>query len=193
MSAVCIVRRLGPADAEIYRSLRIEAIGTTPHTFAEELSAAMERGVGAYADALVGDAETRTYGAFRDGALVGFAASTRKRHPFEFIAKVSSVYVQAGHRRAGVAHTLLAVIEGAARGEGVTKLTLAVAVQNAGARRLYEALGYETYGIEPCAMRVGGMFVDEELRAKFLALPDPETRISSAGVAEPEIFSEAAL
>jgi ribosomal protein S18 acetylase RimI-like enzyme len=193
MSAVCIVRRLRPADAESYRSLRIEAIGTTPHTFAEELSAAMERGVGAYADALAVDAETRTYGAFRDGALIGFAASTRKRPPFEFIAKVSSVYVQAGHRRAGVAHALLEVIEVAARGQGVTKLTLAVAVQNAGARRLYEALGYEAYGIEPCAMRIDGMFVDEELRAKFLARPDPDAWISRAGIVEPEILSGAAL
>ncbi|GJD90930.1 hypothetical protein BHAOGJBA_4474 [Methylobacterium hispanicum] len=182
MSAACIVRRLTPADAESFRALRIEAVGTTPYTFAEELPAAMERGIGAYAAALAEEAETRTYGAFRNGELAGFAASTRKRPPFEFIAKISSVFVKAEHRRVGVARDLFAAVEEAARREGVTKLTLAVAVQNAEARRLYEALGYEAYGIEPCAMRTGGMFVDEELRAKFLARPDPTGRISVPGL-----------
>lgn len=182
MSADRIIRRLGPADAEAYRALRIEAIATTPHTFAEELAAATERGIRAYADTLMDAAETKTYGAFRHGALVGFAALSRKRPPFEFIAKVSSVFVKAEHRRAGVARSLLETVEKAAREEGVAKLTLAVAVQNARARRLYEALGYETYGVEPCAMRIHGMFVDEELRAKFLAWPNPADRIYGPGL-----------
>ena len=81
--------------------------------------------------------------------------------------------------RSGVAAGLVAAAEAAARGRGVSRITLAVAIGNETACRLYERLGYIVYGVEPCAMRLNGVFVDEELRSKFLIEPASTERSAS--------------
>ncbi|MDE4914205.1 GNAT family N-acetyltransferase [Methylobacterium sp. 092160098-2] len=171
MDARYAIRRLVPSDAGAHRGLRLEAIATTPLTFAEELDRAAARSVADHEAALAQDGETATFGAFLGGDLVGMASLTPKRPPCAHIAKLSSVFVVRGHRQAGVAAGLVARAETAARALGATRITLAVATHNDPARRLYERLGYAVYGIEPSAMRLDGVFVDEELRSKFLTGP----------------------
>jgi RimJ/RimL family protein N-acetyltransferase len=173
------IRRLMPSDASVHRALRIEAISTTPLTFAEELDHALARSVADHAAALSREGETSTFGAFFGGGLIGIASLTPKRAPCAHIAKLSSVFVGEGHRQAGVAAGLVAAAEAAARDRGVSRITLAVAIGNEAARRLYERLGYIIYGVEPCAMRLNGVFVDEELRSKFLIEPASNSRSAS--------------
>ncbi|WP_408903208.1 GNAT family N-acetyltransferase [Methylobacterium radiotolerans] len=162
------IRRLVPSDAAAHRRLRLEAIASTPLTFAEEFDRAYARSVADHGAALAADGETATFGAFLGEDLVGMASVTPKRPPCAHIAKLSSVFVGRDHRQAGVAAALVAYAEAAARALGATRITLAVATHNDPARRLYERLGYGVYGIEPGAMLLDGVFVDEELRTKFL-------------------------
>ncbi len=171
------IRRLVPSDAFVHRALRIEAIVTTPYTFAEEVSRAMARTAVEHALALSPTAETSTFGAFDGDVLVGMAALTQKRAPFDHIAKMSSVFLKESHRGSGLAADLVATVERVAGERGIGRLTLAVAVQNDAARRFYDRMGYVPYGVEPCAMRLEGKFVDEELRSKFLVVPDASVRI----------------
>ena len=173
------IRRLAPSDASAHRALRIEAIATTPLTFAEELDQAVARPVADHAAALACESETATFGAFLGDDLIGIASLTGKRPPCAHIAKLSSVFVGQGHRQSGVAAGLVAAAEAAARGRGVSRITLAVAIGNETACRLYERLGYIVYGVEPCAMRLNGVFVDEELRSKFLIEPESTERSPS--------------
>jgi RimJ/RimL family protein N-acetyltransferase len=42
-------------------------------------------------------------------------------------------------------------------------VTLTVAVGNDGARRIYERMGFRSFGIEPRGLLVDGEFVDEEM------------------------------
>jgi ribosomal protein S18 acetylase RimI-like enzyme len=162
------IRRLVPSDAAAHRRLRLEAIASTPLTFAEEFDQAYARTVAEHGAALAPDGETATFGAFLGEDLVGMASVTPKRPPCAHIAKLSSVFVGRDHRQSGVAAALVAYAEAAAGALGATRITLAVATHNDPARRLYERLGYGVYGIEPSAMRLNGVFVDEELRTKFL-------------------------
>lgn len=162
------LRRLVPSDAGAHRRLRLEAIATTPLTFAEELDRASARSIADHEAALAPGGDTATFGAFLGEDLVGMASLTLKRPPCAHIAKLSSVFVGREHRQAGVAAGLVAYAETAARALGAMRITLAVATHNDPARRLYERLGYAVYGIEPSAMRLDGVFVDEELRSKFL-------------------------
>lgn len=171
------IRRLVPSDAFVHRALRIEAIVTTPYTFAEEVSQAMARTAVEHALALSPTAETSIFGAFDGDVLVGMVALTQKRAPFDHIAKMSSVFVKESHRGSGVAADLVATVERDAGERGIGRITLAVAVQNEAARRFYDRMGYVPYGIEPCAMCLEGKFVDEELRSKFLVVPDASVRI----------------
>lgn len=171
------IRRLLPSDASAHRELRIEAIAATPFTFAEEISQAVARTVSDYAHALSPTAETSTFGAFDGDVLIGMASLTRKRTPFDHIAKLSSVFVKESHRGSGIAAGLIAAVERVAGEQGIARLTLAVATQNDAARRFYDKAAYVPYGVEPCAMCLDGRFVDEELRSKFLVVPDASLRI----------------
>jgi ribosomal protein S18 acetylase RimI-like enzyme len=54
---------------------------------------------------------------------------------------------------------------------------LQVAVTQAAARRLYESLGFSVYGREPRALKIGDLYIDEDLLV--LRIPSPESRIPS--------------
>jgi RimJ/RimL family protein N-acetyltransferase len=45
---------------------------------------------------------------------------------------------------------------------GLEQVSLSVSVQHGAARRLYSALGFEVYGYERHALKVGDAYVDEE-------------------------------
>jgi ribosomal protein S18 acetylase RimI-like enzyme len=54
----------------------------------------------------------------------------------------------------------------------VEQLTLSVVQDNEAARNLYRALGFETYGIEPRALKSAAGYADELLMVCFLARED---------------------
>ena len=52
---------------------------------------------------------------------------------------------------------------------GMEQVALAVSSQNAGAKGLYESLGFEVYGCERRALKIGDEYVDEELMVLYFA------------------------
>ena len=46
---------------------------------------------------------------------------------------------------------------------GLMQIHLAVVTTQGAPRRLYRSLGFEVYGVEPRALKVGDRFLDEEL------------------------------
>jgi RimJ/RimL family protein N-acetyltransferase len=50
---------------------------------------------------------------------------------------------------------------------GLEQVALAVSRQNVGAKALYESLGFEVYGCEKRALKVGDEYVDEELMVLY--------------------------
>jgi len=52
---------------------------------------------------------------------------------------------------------------------GMEQVALAVSSQNAGAKSLYESLGFEVYGCERRALKIGDAYVDEELMVLYFA------------------------
>jgi ribosomal protein S18 acetylase RimI-like enzyme len=72
--------------------------------------------------------------------------------------------VAPAHRRRGVGRALLhAAIAQARATRGVRQLKLGVNASNAAALALYRAAGFETYGVEPAALAIDGLFHDEAL------------------------------
>jgi len=65
------------------------------------------------------------------------------------LVNVHDVAVLSGHRGRGVGRLLLAAAESEARTRGACKLTLEVLSGNVPARRLYEALGFADYQLDP--------------------------------------------
>lgn len=119
---------------------------------------------------MIGETPNVTIGGFVDGALVGTTAlvvptKLKQRHK----GHVVGVYVAPPWRGTGLARDMLDRLIHEARASGLVLLTLSVTVGNTAARRLYQSAGFEIYGVEPLALRVGTTLLDDELMALRLA------------------------
>lgn len=96
-------------------------------------------------------------------------------------AHVLTVAVDADHRRRGIGLAVVLALVGAVRDQGVTAVTLEVRESNVAAQRMYERLGFVSYGLRP------GYYQDNREAARILWLRDLATgrvRDRLAGVAD---------
>lgn len=146
------IRRLDPADAAIFHALRLEAFEREPATFGTALEEQRERSLDQVAKTL---AETTVFGGFVAGELVAMAGFSRmkplrERHK----GTVWSMYVRASARGLGLGGRLLEAVIAHARTE-VEILNLVVVSTNQAAVALYERYGFQRWGLEPFALKVG--------------------------------------
>ncbi len=77
---------------------------------------------------------------------------------------IYGVYISSRHRRAGVGQALLAdLLKRVKLDPTLEQIILAVSCSQTAARRLYRRFGFEPYGVEPHALKIGGQYIDEEL------------------------------
>jgi ribosomal protein S18 acetylase RimI-like enzyme len=161
------IRRLTPDDAPDYRRIRLSALAGEPEAFGSTYAAESPRPLEHFAARLE---SSTVFGAYTLEQIVGMAgyqrhAGTRDAHK----AFVWGTFVEPGWRRQGAARALLGALVAAARTE-VEQLTLAVVKDNTAAVSLYRALGFESYGTEPRALKGATGYSDELLMVRFLAL-----------------------
>jgi ribosomal protein S18 acetylase RimI-like enzyme len=83
--------------------------------------------------------------AWEDGTPVGHLHLDWRKDPPE----VQNLFVPETYRRRGIATLLSSAAEGRVRARGFDRIALDVDVEAAGARALYEKLGYHTRGTPP--------------------------------------------
>ena len=161
------VRRLAAPDASIYRDLRLDGLRAHPEAFGaswEEEAAQPLAWFAARLDRNVvfggGSAATPAL-----QGVVGFSVSdgAKLRHK----GVLWGLFVQPDARASGLGTSLVAqVLEHAS--QAVEEVRLTVVTANTSAIRLYERLGFERYGLEPRALKIGGDYHDEALMALSL-------------------------
>jgi RimJ/RimL family protein N-acetyltransferase len=161
-------RQLRAPDAVAYRTLRLEGLRLSPRAFRSTLAEESALTLAAYAERL-SRAENVTIGAFADDALVGIGtllreARTNTRHKGDVVG----VYVTPAARGAGAARGIVDRLIAHARNVGLRSVILTVATENTPAQRLYERVGFVTYGHEPRAQRQDGDWLDETLMCLLL-------------------------
>jgi ribosomal protein S18 acetylase RimI-like enzyme len=162
----CHVRRLTHADLAEFRSIRLEALRLHPEAFSSSFEEENALDAAAFARFVPESPPGGAFGAFVGGSLQGIGGlfvvpRPKQRHK----GTVVSIYVRAGHRAAGLGQRIMAAIITDARTQGLTLLQLTVTVGNEPAIRLYRSLGFQTYGLERRALRVAGVWFDDELMA----------------------------
>ncbi|SRR5579883_609051 len=154
------LRRLAPADAPIYRPLRLQGLKESPEAFAASFDEEAQRPPPWFADRL---RTSIVYGGFAGDNLVGVAGlrpeTTAK---LAHIGHFWGLYVAPSARGHGLASALCRRLVAEARGQ-VEQILLAVVSSNRRAIALYAELGFERYGLERRALKAGDRYYDEVL------------------------------
>jgi ribosomal protein S18 acetylase RimI-like enzyme len=145
--------------------LRLEALKNEPFAFGkapeEHESTTVESLAARFRDVPPGNFYL---GAFRGHELIGMAtfvreAGLKEKHK----GRIYGVYVTFARRQDGVGRALLeTLIESAKQDESLKQILLAVTTCQEAAKRLYQSFGFELYGTEPNALRVGSRYLDED-------------------------------
>jgi len=160
------IRPFLESDAQAWWDFRLESLVAEPFAFGksadEHRAMPLETVAGRFRDA----PGTSLYlGAFDDARLVGMATFIREegaKHRHR--GHIYGVYVAPSHRGRGIGRALIGrVIELARQDPSLEQILLAVAATQHAARRMYQSFGFEKYGIEPRAMKIGQDYVDADL------------------------------
>lgn len=158
------IRFLTADDAGEWWRARLEALQNDPEAFSssaeEHQGLSLDEGrrrIGAGGDSFV-------VGAFEEGRLIGTAGFHREtglktRHK----GRIWGVYLTGSKRGQGIGRRMLQVLlERAGKTSGLEQIRLSVACPQTAASGLYRSLGFEVFGTEPRAIRVGDRFIDED-------------------------------
>jgi len=147
------IRPLGAADVAAYRALRLENLRDFQYAHGPAYEDALAQSEAWHADRLARPDYT-WFGAFDGDVLAGvICLCAKKGSRLHHSAMLSSLMVARSHQRAGVGRLLTAHLIGHARSLGhLRRLTLKLIDGNLPARRLYDAFGFESFGVEPDAI-----------------------------------------
>lgn len=144
-------------------ALRLEALEREPQAFGESPEEHRAKSI-EQVQTRLRQAETFVIGAFVEGQLVGTAGFFRSQNLKErHKGHIWGVYVTEAWRGKGIGRKmLLALLKKARKQPGVERILLMVATSQTAARQLYLALGFESFGCERRALKVGDAYVDED-------------------------------
>ncbi|MFL6617720.1 MAG: GNAT family N-acetyltransferase [Povalibacter sp.] len=157
-----LYRPLNPTDAETYQALRLRGLAEAPTAFISTVEEDSTLSMSVVAERLRHTADSAVFSAWSDGELCGIAGIRREgklrlRHK----AFLWGVYVSPSARGSGAGRTLVTMAMDYGREMGVRQINLGVNAKNLAALRLYESVGFHTYGLEKNFMCVEGEWQDE--------------------------------
>ncbi|EME56765.1 GNAT family N-acetyltransferase [Amycolatopsis decaplanina] len=138
-----LVRRLIPADLDVFREIRLRALTDTPENYGSIAAAERAQSDEEWLAKLAGDV---WFAAFDEDRPVGLVAGRAREDDWILY----SMWVAPEARRRGLGAKLMGEVRSAAEDDGAREVWLHVAEDNDRARRLYLRLGFIATGeLEP--------------------------------------------
>ncbi|NNF05222.1 MAG: GNAT family N-acetyltransferase [Candidatus Eisenbacteria bacterium] len=167
------LKRLDPSHASDYRTLMLEAFHTSPEAFTSTFEERASEPLSFWQDRLQmsEDVPCKIFGAIADHALVGVAGlQFHQRKQTAHKAKLFGMYVKPANRGAGVGRKLVETVLSAAYIKSrIRQVQLTVTEGNDSAVALYQSCGFEVFGRESDAIRVGERSYAKIHMARFLS------------------------
>jgi ribosomal protein S18 acetylase RimI-like enzyme len=149
------ITALTASDAAQYRELMLEAYVQAADAFTSTAEERAKEPLSWWANRIASPSGlSQSFGAFQAEQLVGTVALEYSAKPkTQHSALVIGMYVKPAARRLGAGAMLMQAAIGAVRARpGLHVLRLTVTQGNEAAIRLYESVGFSTWGVEPMAI-----------------------------------------
>jgi len=152
------IRRLVPGEENLYRKVHLDSLRTFPDHFGTlfEDQCLVERLP--FEDFIQNASEDNfVHGAFSGKTLAGIAGFRRESRPkTRHRGEIVQMFVSPAIQGKGVGEKLLrSVIDAAFSLPGLESVELSAVAENEAARKLYERVGFKTYGIRSCYFKHG--------------------------------------
>ncbi|MFD1712754.1 GNAT family N-acetyltransferase [Ottowia sp. GY511] len=167
-----VIRLLSDADLPAYKTLRDAGLKSDPEAFTSDFDSATALPPATYATRLGRPPDDHfILGAFAaDGSMLGAVVCQREsrlkeRHRAELVGMI----ITPDARGRGLGKALLKEFGVLVRQlPGIEHVVLSVTASNQAAVHLYEAAGFQRYGLLPRAVQVDGVYHDKALMVKTL-------------------------
>jgi ribosomal protein S18 acetylase RimI-like enzyme len=165
---VVIFKKLSAEHAEIYRTLRLEALRTNPEAYASDYVTEKNRSMDQIRTHL-SNPYVITVGGFDGDQLIAIASLHLESLPkMAHRSTLTSVYVSPEYRGQRIARKIMEYMIDTVKKDGVTKMYLYVVTHNESAIRAYKKFGFNIYGEDQNAMKEEDGFVGEYLMVKYI-------------------------
>jgi len=165
-----IIRKLQPHESPIYRELRLACLKNVPeyfgYTYEEEILNPKWR----FETFIENSSPDHfIFGAFDNGNLIGIVGFDRMdRQRARHRGEVVSLYVDSNYRGQNIGENLLRrLLEHAFTLEGIEQIQLSVIAGNKGAIKLYEKIGFRSYGFQSHYFKAEDTYMDQNFMQLF--------------------------
>ncbi|GAK08086.1 GNAT family N-acetyltransferase [Geomicrobium sp. JCM 19038] len=165
------IRILNKSDALLYQELRLSGLKVNPEAFGSTYDREEKFNFETVVERLNPTKDKFVLGAFnKSGSLVGIVTFIRENSlKTSHKGNVFGMYVAPEGRGQGLGKSLMIeLIKNAKNCTGLEQINLTVVSANDSAKKLYNSVGFEVYGVERNAQKFNGEYLDEDLMVLYI-------------------------
>ena len=165
-----IIRKLQPHESTVYRDLRLACLKNVPEYFGSSYEEEILNPKLMFETFIENDSPDHVmFGAFDNEQLIGITGFNRMaRQRAMHRGEIVQVYVDSSYRGQNIGEMLIRqALNYAFTLDGIEQVQLSVIANNQTAIRLYEKLGFKTFGVQPRYFKAGDRYMDQQFMQLF--------------------------